>query len=53
MSAREADLEDALATASMQAEQFHEGYRRIREISDGAAEAAKLIMSVARSGAAA
>jgi hypothetical protein len=55
MSAQEADLENAMACAAQQVERFHEGYRRLGEIPDGAAKAAKLIMSVvtSRSGAAA
>jgi UDP:flavonoid glycosyltransferase YjiC (YdhE family) len=53
MSAQEADLENAMACAAQQVERFHEGYRRIGEIPDGAAQAAKLIMSMvtSRSGA--
>jgi UDP:flavonoid glycosyltransferase YjiC (YdhE family) len=53
MSAQEADLENAMACAAQQVERFHEGYRRLGEIPDGAAQAAKLIMSMvtSRSGA--
>ncbi len=52
-SAQEGDLENAMACAAQQVERFHEGYRRLGEIPDGAAQAAKLIMSVvaSRSGA--
>jgi len=53
MSAQEPDLENAMACAAQQVERFHEGYRRLGEIPDGAAQAAKLIMSIvtSRSGA--
>jgi Glycosyl transferase family 1 len=53
MSAQEADLENAMACAAQQVERFHEGYRRVGEIPDGAAQTAKLIMSIvtSRSGA--
>jgi UDP:flavonoid glycosyltransferase YjiC (YdhE family) len=46
MSAQEADLESALVTAAQQVARFHEGYRVLGEIPDGAARAAKLIMSM-------
>jgi UDP-N-acetylglucosamine:LPS N-acetylglucosamine transferase len=49
MSAQERELENAMASATQQLERFHEGYRRLGEIPDGAAQAAKLIMSVATS----
>ena len=54
MSAQEADLEDALAAAAGQVERFHEGYRKLGDMPDGAAQAANLIMSyaISRSGAA-
>ena len=54
-SAQEADLEKVLAAAAQQVERFHEGYRALGEIPDGAAQAAKLIVSMvtSRSGAAA
>jgi UDP:flavonoid glycosyltransferase YjiC (YdhE family) len=45
-SAQEADLESALASAAQQVERFHDGYRQLGEIPDGAAQAAKLIMSM-------
>ncbi len=48
-SAQEADLENAMARAAQQVERFHEGYRRLGEIPDGAAQAAKLIMSMVAS----
>jgi UDP:flavonoid glycosyltransferase YjiC (YdhE family) len=53
MSAQEADLENAMACATPQVERFREGYRRLGEIPDGAAQAAELIMSMvtSRSGA--
>jgi UDP:flavonoid glycosyltransferase YjiC (YdhE family) len=50
MSAQEADLETALAAAARQVERFHEGYRRLGQAPDGAAQAADLIMSFATSG---
>jgi Glycosyl transferase family 1 len=55
MIAQEADLENATASAAQQVERFHEGYRRLGDIPDGAAQAAKLIVAMAtpRSGAAA
>jgi hypothetical protein len=55
MTAQEADLEHAMACAAQQVERFHEGYRRLGDIPDGAAQAAKLIISIvtSRSGAAA
>jgi len=45
MSAQETELESVLGVASQQVERFHEGYRRVGEIPDGAAQAAELIMS--------
>jgi UDP:flavonoid glycosyltransferase YjiC (YdhE family) len=53
MSAQEADLENAMACAAQQVERFHERYRRLGEVPDGAAQAANLIMSMvtSRSGA--
>jgi len=47
MSASEDDMEDALDNAARQVQRFHEGYKRIVEIPDGAAQAAQLIMSAA------
>jgi hypothetical protein len=49
MSAQERELEYAMASATQQIERFHEGYRKLGEIPDGAAQAAKLIMSVVTS----
>ena len=40
MSAQEADLEAALANAARQVERFHEGYSKLGETPDGAAQAA-------------
>jgi UDP:flavonoid glycosyltransferase YjiC (YdhE family) len=50
MSAQEADLESALATAARQLDRFHEGYRKLGQAPDGAAQAADLILSFATSG---
>jgi UDP:flavonoid glycosyltransferase YjiC (YdhE family) len=50
MSAQERELENALGSAAQQVERFHQGYRKLGEIPDGAAQAAKLIMSVVTSG---
>jgi UDP:flavonoid glycosyltransferase YjiC (YdhE family) len=49
MGAQEPELENALSVATQQVERFHEGYRRIGEMPDGAAQAARLIISVATS----
>jgi UDP:flavonoid glycosyltransferase YjiC (YdhE family) len=49
MSAQEADLEKALAAAAQQVERFHDGYRALGEIRDGAAQAAKLVVSMVTS----
>jgi Glycosyl transferase family 1 len=49
MSAQERDLENAMASATQQVERFHESYRKLGEIPDGAAQAATLIMSVVTS----
>lgn len=55
MSAQEADLENALEPAAGRLERFHEGYRKLGQMPDGAAQAAGHIMALAtsRSGAAA
>jgi len=45
MSARESDMESALATAVERTDRFQAGYRNIGEILDGAAQAAQLVMS--------
>jgi UDP:flavonoid glycosyltransferase YjiC (YdhE family) len=50
MRAQEADLEPALAAAARQIERLHQGYRRLGQVPDGAAQAADLIMSFATSG---
>ena len=50
MRAQEADLEPALAAAARQIERFHQAYRRLGQVPDGAAQAADLIMSFATSG---
>jgi hypothetical protein len=50
MSAQEADLESALVAAARQLERFHEGYRKLGQAPDGAAQAADLILSIATSG---
>jgi hypothetical protein len=50
MSAQEADLESALATAARQIERFHEAYGRLGQAPDGAAQAADLILSFVTSG---
>jgi UDP:flavonoid glycosyltransferase YjiC (YdhE family) len=44
--AQEADMENALEQAAREVHRFQEGYRRIGAIPDGAAQAAKLIMSL-------
>jgi UDP:flavonoid glycosyltransferase YjiC (YdhE family) len=49
LSAQEAGLESALAVAAQQVERLHDGYRKLGEIPDGAAQAAKLIMSMVTS----
>jgi UDP:flavonoid glycosyltransferase YjiC (YdhE family) len=49
LSAQEHELENALGAAVQQVDSFHEGYRRVGEIPDGAAEAARLIISAAAS----
>jgi UDP:flavonoid glycosyltransferase YjiC (YdhE family) len=49
MSAQERELENAIGSAAQQVARFHEGYRKLGEIPDGAAQAAKLIMSLVAS----
>jgi hypothetical protein len=49
MSAEEAGLEHALAAAAGQVGRFHEGYKKLGEMPDGAAEAADLILGCAKS----
>jgi UDP:flavonoid glycosyltransferase YjiC (YdhE family) len=46
MSAQESELENVLEIAAHEVERFHEGYRAIGDIPDGAAQAAALIISV-------
>jgi UDP:flavonoid glycosyltransferase YjiC (YdhE family) len=55
MSVQESEMEDALEGAARQVERFHEGYKKIGEIPDGAMQSEKLIMSLvgARAGEAA
>jgi UDP:flavonoid glycosyltransferase YjiC (YdhE family) len=47
MSAQESELEAALDTVARQAERLQQGYEKLGEIPDGAAQAASLIMSLA------
>jgi UDP:flavonoid glycosyltransferase YjiC (YdhE family) len=49
MSARESDMESALESAVGQVERFHQGYGKVGEIPDGAAQAAQLVMSLVSS----
>jgi UDP:flavonoid glycosyltransferase YjiC (YdhE family) len=52
MCAQESELETALRRATQQFGQFHEGYEKLSEIPDGAAQAAELIICmVAHNGA--
>jgi hypothetical protein len=51
ISAQETGLESALASAAQQVERFYAGYRKLGRIPDGAAQAAKLIMSMVSRGA--